>query len=64
MREPYVIDLVPFDKLDVRYKNDYGKIWYCHVKGYPEICVAGSIGSRKHAQAVCKLQNESHGFGK
>lgn len=59
-QKPYVIDPVPFDKLDVSCRGDYGKIWYCHMRGYPEICVGGSIGSRRHAQNVCNLRNQTH----
>lgn len=59
-QKPYVIDRVPFKKLGVQSQKDYGKIWYCHMRGYPEICVGGSIGSRKHAQTVCNLFNGCH----
>ena len=57
-QKPYVIDRVPFEKLGVEGQKDYGKIWYCHMRGYPEICVGGSIGSWKHAQTVCNLRNQ------
>ena len=58
MQKPYVIDRVPFEKLGVQSQKDCGKVWYCHMRGHPEICVGGSIGSRKHAQAVCNLRNQ------
>lgn len=57
-KKQYVIDRVPFEKLDVTCQKDYGKIWYCHMREYPEICVGGSIGSRRHAKSVCNLFND------
>jgi hypothetical protein len=57
MKNNYVIDKVPFDKLDVQSRSEYGKVWYCHLIGYPNILVGGSIGSKKHAQMVCDIRN-------
>lgn len=57
-QKPYVIDKVPYDKLGVESRCDYGKIWYCHMRGYPEICVGGSIGTRQETQKVCNLKNQ------
>lgn len=57
MNTKYVIDKVPFDKLDVLSRSEYGKVWYCHLIGYPNIPVSGSIGTKKHAQAICDLKN-------
>lgn len=57
MKTNYVIDKVPFDKLDVQSRSEYEKVWYCHHVGYPNIPVAGSIGSKRHAQMICDIRN-------
>ena len=57
MKNNYVIDKVPYNKLGALSQKDYGKIWYCHMRGYPEIRVGGSVGTKKHAKAVCDLRN-------
>lgn len=57
MKNNYVIDKVPFDKLDVQSRSEYGKVWCYHLIGYPNIPVGGSIGSKKHAQMVCDIIN-------
>lgn len=53
----YVIDKVPNTNLGVESKGDYGKVWYCHMKGHPNIPVWGSVGTKRHAQAVCNFYN-------
>lgn len=35
--------------------------FYCHMRGYPNIPVFGSIGDRKKAESVCKTMNRSVG---
>lgn len=57
MKNNYVIDKVSYDKLGALSQKDYGKVWYCHLIGYPDICVGGSVGTKKHAKAVCDLRN-------
>ena len=57
MKNNYVIDEVPFDKLDVQSRSEYGKVWYCHMRDFPNIPVGGSIGTKRHAQSICDLYN-------
>lgn len=57
MKNNYVIDKVPYDKLGAESQKDYGKVWYCHMRDFPSIPVGGSIGSKKHAQMVCDIRN-------
>ena len=33
------------------------RLWYCHMEGFPNIPVFGSIGTKKHAKSVCKKYN-------
>ena len=40
-------------------RNEY---YYCHMRGYPNIPVFGSIGDSRHAIKVCKMMNRSKGF--
>lgn len=53
----YVIDRVPNTNLGVESQKDCGKVWYCHMKGHPNIPVWGSVGTKRHAQAVCNFYN-------
>ena len=39
MKNNYVIDKVPYDKLGALSQKDYGKIWYCHMRDFPDIPV-------------------------
>ena len=43
----YVISLVDSKHLQPGYQNK--KIWYVHMKGFSNIPVSGSFGSRNHA---------------
>lgn len=57
MKQAYTIDIVPHNRLTTEAKKNYGKVWYCHMIGYPDICVGGSVGTKKHAKVVCDLRN-------
>jgi hypothetical protein len=57
MKNNYVIDKVPYNKLSVESQKYYGKVWYCHMKDFPNIPVAGSIGTKRQAQKMCDLYN-------
>ena len=57
MKNNYVINKVPYDKLGALSQKDYGKVWYCHMRDFPDIPVGGSIGTKKHAQSICNLYN-------
>lgn len=57
MYKNYIIDKVPFNKLDAIGKEHYDKLWYCHMKNFPDIPVIGSIGTKQHAQKICNLKN-------
>lgn len=53
----YVVEKVPFDRADPQAIHDGATQWYCHMKGFPNIPVGGSIGTRQHAAAVCRYMN-------
>jgi hypothetical protein len=36
-------------------------IYYCHMRGYSNIPVFGSVGDKKKAQSICKIMNRSVG---
>lgn len=36
-------------------------IYYCHMRGYSNIPVFGSVGDKKKAQSICKIMNRSMG---
>ncbi len=38
--------------------------WYCHMREYPNIPVFGSIGDKTKANKVCRMMNQSSGYGK
>jgi len=38
-----------------------GQFYYCHMIGYPDIPVFGSIGDKRKAQKVCDMMNKSVG---
>lgn len=52
---PYIVERVPSDRL--RGYNGDEELWYCHKKGYDYIPVFGSIGTKKHAESVCRVYN-------
>lgn len=37
MQKNYVIDKVLYNMLDVMSQEHYGKLWYCHMKNFPNI---------------------------
>lgn len=55
----YVVSRVPEDK--IMFDKDRKPVWYCHMKGFPNIPVFGSIGSKQKALAVCKQMNMKKG---
>ena len=58
---PYVVSQVPPSKVEYfepRAKKE--KVYYCHMRDFPNIPVLGSIGSYKGAKAVCDLRNQRH----
>ena len=58
---PYVVSQVPPNKVfyfDSKAKNE--KVYYCHMRDFPNIPVLGSIGSYKKAKAMCDLYNQRH----
>ena len=58
---PYVVSQVPPSKVEYfepRAKNE--KVYYCHIRDFPNIPVLGSIGSYKKAKAMCDLYNQRH----
>ena len=58
---PYVVSQVPTNKVvyfESGAKNE--KVYYCHMRDFPNIPVLGSIGSYKGAKAVCDLYNQRH----
>ena len=58
---PYVVSQVPPSKVEYfepRVKNE--KVYYCHMRDFPNIPVFGSIGSYKKAKAMCDLYNQRH----
>lgn len=57
-QKPYVVEKVPAKYLAPHDQDKYGKIWYCHMRGYPYIPVLGSIGTWQKANTVCRLRNQ------
>lgn len=57
---PYVVSQVPPSKVDVESRVKNEKVYYCHMRDFPNIPVLGSIGSYKGAKAVCDLRNQRH----
>ena len=45
-------------------QDQKSRAWYCHGRGYPKIPVFGSIGNKEKASAVCRIMNDSLGYGK
>ena len=56
---PYVVSQVPSDKI-VFFESKHEKVYYCHMRDFPNIPVFGSIGSYKEAKAMCDLYNQRH----
>ena len=54
MNSPYMVERVPSKYM--RGMQDR-ELWYCHRKGHGECPVFGSIGTKKHAESVCKAYN-------
>lgn len=52
---PYVVERVPQKYLTGCPPEE--KPWYCHKKGYDYIPVMGSIGTKQHAESVCRAYN-------
>lgn len=57
MKNDYVIDKVPYDKLVGEEKEHYGRVYYCHMRGFPDIPVFGSFGIKQYAQEICDSYN-------
>ena len=56
----YVVEQVPWDMVQEAKSTDKGKWvrpWYCHMKGFNYIPVFGSIGTKQHAEKVCRNMN-------
>lgn len=54
MSKPYIVSEVP---RNMGYSLDGSKLFYCHHRDYPNMPVAGSVGDKAKANAVCKLYN-------
>ena len=53
-RKYYVVEKVPHNMLA---PGTEGPVWYCHMVGFPNIPVFGSIGAKKEAEAMCRQRN-------
>lgn len=54
-QSPYVVEKVPSKYL--RGAPPDKEYWYCHKRGYDYIPVFGSIGTKQHAESVCRTYN-------
>ena len=57
----YVVSQVPSGKIeyfDPEVKPV--KVYYCHMRDFPNIPVFGSIGSYKEAKTMCDLYNQKY----
>ena len=50
----YVVEQVP---ANMRAGDYTGPLWYCHMVGFPNIPVFGSIGTKKEAAIMCRHKN-------
>lgn len=55
MNNPYIVSRVDSKHLEPGHKND--KVYYCHMKNFPNIPVFGSFGSYKHAKKYADMYN-------
>ena len=53
-RKHYVVDRVPSNMLA---PGEKGPVWYCHMEGYPNVPVFGSVGTKRVAETVCRTRN-------
>jgi hypothetical protein len=56
----YIVEHVPSKYIDM--SEIVKGFWYCHLIGHPNIPVIESIGSKKNADKICKMMNESIGY--
>ena len=55
MKSPYVVEKVASKYMTgCQTGTEY---WYCHREGHSECPVFGSIGTKKHAEEVCRTYN-------
>ena len=56
-RRYYMVERVPAKYEDAQTIHDGVKRWYVHMKGFPYIPVWGSIGTKQHAEKICRQYN-------
>lgn len=52
----YIVEEVPANMIS----GNKEKVYYCHLKDFPDIPVFGSIGDKAKANKVCKYMNSIH----